>query len=121
MKSNFFLLYVKTLIFTYFSNIFMGVTNFTFTLEKTLKNKMKTHKEINWSEIFRNAAEAKINELDKYKHNIVDINEIAANLPKELLEYFSSDPNDTDVEEFKKLKKLEERRMNNLKLLEFEE
>lgn len=99
----------------------MGVTNFTFTLEKTLKNKLKSHKEINWSEIFRNAAKAKIKQLEKYEQNIVDINEIAANLPKELLDYFLSDPNDTDEEDYKKLKELEKQRIDNLNLLELEE
>ena len=99
----------------------MGVTNFTFTLEKKLKEKMKSYKEINWSEIFRNAAKAKINKLEKYEHNIVDIKEIAANLPKELLDYFLSDPNDTDEKDYKKLKELEKQRIYNLKLLELEE
>ncbi|MHA1672749.1 MAG: hypothetical protein ACTSYI_03895 [Promethearchaeota archaeon] len=99
----------------------MEVTNFTFTLDQKLKKKMKSHKELNWSEIFRNAARAKIRELDNRESNIVSIHEITQELPEELLALFETEPTEKDEEEYRQLKELEKERIQKQKSIELED
>ena len=102
----------------------MAQTNFTFSLEEELKNKMKSHKEINWSEIFRETARKKIVMLDYRSKDYFTIAEIEEALPKEirsLLDKESKKNDKEDLIEFKKLKELEEKRMLELKRLEEQE
>ena len=96
----------------------MAQTNFTFSLDEKLKKKMKSHKEINWSEIFRETAREKIVVLEYQSKEYFTMAEIEDALPKEiqsLLDAESKKNNDEDVKEFQKLKNLSKKRMLELK------
>jgi len=99
----------------------MGQDNFTFSLDKDLKKKMKRYKEVNWSEIFRIAAKKKIKELDNQESNVFSIQDITQKLSKDLLSIFETKPDDKDEEEYQKLRNIEEQRIQKQKSLELED
>ena len=51
--------------------------NITLSIPKETKEKIKKHKEINWSEIIRQALNQKINEIEKINKIIKDEKEIS--------------------------------------------
>ena len=79
---------------------------------------MKSHKEINWSEIFRETARKKIVVLEYESKEYFTMAEIEDALPQEiqsLLEEESKKPEEEDIEEYQKLKELNEKRRLELK------
>ncbi len=96
----------------------MAQTNFTFSLDEKLKMKMKSHKEINWSEIFRETARKKVVVLEYEAKEYFTMAEIEDALPKEILSLLDAESEKNfseDTKEFQKLKNLSKKRMQELK------
>jgi len=92
------------------------MTNITFSVDNDLHKKMKEHPEIKWTEILRQSI---INYLKKVEEmDVISIKDFRKRLDPELLKKIKELDEQEEILFYKKAKKMEQERLNNLQ--EFE-
>ena len=92
------------------------MTNITFSVDDDLHKKMKTHPEIKWTEILRNAI---VNYLKKIEEpDVITVEELRKNLDIETLQMIDGLNESEEIAFYEKAKKMEKERTKKLQELE---